>query len=87
MLKRYADVLSVPAYLRNVHVLAGAFEIRACRAGGEIVCAIYKDGHYLDSLSFMTVEIEPARGLTEDILVKVLMDDAESRLTGNLTFR
>lgn len=87
MIRRYLDVLNAPGYAESVKHLSKIYEIRAGRAGSEIVCAVYLDGEYLDALAFMTAEIEPSRGVGEQVLVKALMDDARVRLTGNLTFR
>lgn len=87
MIRRYLDVLSSPAHMQKVRHLSKTYEVRAGRAGGEIVCAVYLDDEYLDALSFMAAEIEPNRGVGEEVLVRVLMDDAINRLTGDLTFR
>lgn len=87
MIRRYLDVLSSPAHVEEVRHLNRVYEVRAGRAGSEVVCAVYLEGEYLDALSFMAVEIEPYRGVGEEVLVKVLMDDARKRLAGDLTFR
>lgn len=86
MIRRYLDVLDAPTYTERVKYLNRSYEVRAGRAGSEIICAVYLDGEYLDALAFMAAEIEPSRGAGEDVLVKALMDDAKARLTGNLTF-
>lgn len=87
LIRRYLDVLDEPTYTDKVKCLDKVYEIRAGRAGSEIVCGVYLNGEYLDAFSFMAAEIEPSRGVGEEVLAQALMDNAKTRLTGNLTFR
>ena len=80
-------MLAEPANTLDIKHLGRTYQIRSGRAGSEIVCAVFLDGEYLGILAFMTAEIEPSRGVGEDVLIKALMDDAKARLTGHLTFR
>jgi hypothetical protein len=86
VIRRYSDVLADPAYLETINHLGKTYEIRAGRAGAEIVCAVFLGGVYLDAFAFMAAEIEPSRGVGEDVLVRALMDDAKSRVTGHLSY-